>query len=102
VTGQRLGTDQVDHSQGVGPTQATPEVLVGIGIEWPVAAGDRRHVGSLAEHPVGFFELADNLLGVCLRLAIVNILPSPRSLGNGLSSRVDQSQGVGPVGLVNF
>ena len=56
-------------------------------------AGDRRHVGPLVQHPVGFLELADDLLGVCLRLAIVNILPSPRILSNGLNSRVDRSPG---------
>jgi hypothetical protein len=36
--------------------------------------------------------------GVCLRLAIVNILPSPTIVGNGLSSRVDQPHGVRPNG----
>jgi hypothetical protein len=35
--------------------------------------------------------------GVCRRLAIVMILPSPTIVGNGLSSRVDRSQGVRPV-----
>ena len=36
--------------------------------------------------------------GVCRRLAIVMILPSPTIVGNGLTSRVDRSQGVRPVG----
>ncbi len=34
--------------------------------------------------------------GVCRRLAIVMILPSPTIVGNGLTSRVDRSQGVRP------
>ncbi len=34
--------------------------------------------------------------GVCRRLAIVMILPSPTIVGNGLSSRVDRSHGVRP------
>ncbi len=33
--------------------------------------------------------------GVCLRRAIVMILPSPTIVGNGLSSRVDRFQGSG-------
>ena len=35
--------------------------------------------------------------GVCLRLVIVTILPSPTIVGNGLTSRVDRSQGVRPL-----
>ncbi len=34
--------------------------------------------------------------GVCLRRAIVMILPSPTIVGNGLTSQVDRFQGVRP------
>ncbi|HSH59259.1 MAG TPA: hypothetical protein VK988_06370, partial [Acidimicrobiales bacterium] len=37
---------------------------------------------------------------VCRRLAIVMILPSPTIVGNGLSSRVDRSQGVRPTAQI--
>jgi hypothetical protein len=71
-----------------------PPVIRGFGhLEVP---RHRCHVRALVEHPVRFVELPDDLLGVCLRLAIVNILPSP-IVGNGLSSRVDQSHEVGPI-----
>jgi len=65
-------------------------------------ASHRRHAGAFTEHPVGSLCFRTIRSGVCLRLAIVGILTSSKSVGNGLSPPVDRSQGIGrcaPLGI---